>query len=346
MFKNGLIIGKFWPPHLGHQSLWEEAAKQCEHLLILVEQQSKERVSVDQRASWAQETMKNHPHVEIRALRGAHPQHPDEHPTFWIYWHNLLSNQVKGPIDALFANETYGETLAKGLGAQWVHFDMPRSNIPICATLIRGSPWDHWHMMQTSVRKSMVRRILILGAESTGKSVLTRRLAQTFGASFVPELAEDLIKDGADPGQAYFYQKVIEKQNKAVNDALELSGPVLFQDSNAITSLVFQQLLCPNDELSKQIREIAQNDHPDAVLLLSPDGAPYIHDDHRAAHLDRQKTHSLFKTFLIQKNIPFFEISGSFDEREIIASAYVNGLIHAWKQLDFETWYALKNFDF
>jgi HTH-type transcriptional repressor of NAD biosynthesis genes len=34
--RTGLIIGKFYPPHLGHLSLIERAAREVDHLVVLV----------------------------------------------------------------------------------------------------------------------------------------------------------------------------------------------------------------------------------------------------------------------------------------------------------------------
>ena len=125
------------------------------------------------------------------------PQEPGEHPRFWDIWREGIRRIVGEPIDAVFASEPYGVRLAAELGATFIPVDLGREAVPISGTAIRAQPMLHWAFIPECVRPYFVRRVRLVGPESTGKSRLARDLAAHFDTVHVPEFARTWL----DPKQ-------------------------------------------------------------------------------------------------------------------------------------------------
>ena len=65
-YEHGLVLGKFYPPHLGHHHLVRTAAAQCRRLTVLVEAASVESISLADRVSWLRQV---HPGVQVVGTR-------------------------------------------------------------------------------------------------------------------------------------------------------------------------------------------------------------------------------------------------------------------------------------
>ena len=136
-FKRGLVLGKFMPPHAGHQHLVSVAASLCEALCITVGTQPSEDLPGALRYQWMKQL---HPHHQVVHLHREMPQIPDAHPQFWELWRDALA--AAGPVDVVVAGEPYGARLAEVLGASFVQ--VPRvDGVPISGTAVRDNPRAH-----------------------------------------------------------------------------------------------------------------------------------------------------------------------------------------------------------
>jgi NadR type nicotinamide-nucleotide adenylyltransferase len=102
-----------------------------------------------------------------------------------------LIARYAGEIDAVFTSESYGDELARRLGARHVCVDQPRAKFPISGRAIRADPMAHWDFIPRQARAWFARRVAIVGPESSGKSTLAERLARHFGTMHVPEYGRD-----------------------------------------------------------------------------------------------------------------------------------------------------------
>jgi NadR type nicotinamide-nucleotide adenylyltransferase len=110
-------------------------------------------------------------------------------PEAWAFWIAAIRAVHPAAVDVVFSSEAYGAELARRLGARHVAFDPERTRVPISATQIRADPLAHWQFIPPPVRPYFVRRVALVGAESTGKTTLAQALAAHFGTVWVPEFA-------------------------------------------------------------------------------------------------------------------------------------------------------------
>jgi HTH-type transcriptional regulator, transcriptional repressor of NAD biosynthesis genes len=68
-----------------------------------------------------------------------------------------------------------------------------RELVSISGTKIRENPYQHWDYLPEVVRPCFVKKVCIFGPESTGKSTLTKKLAEHFHTSYVHEYARPFL---------------------------------------------------------------------------------------------------------------------------------------------------------
>ena len=176
-----MILGKFLPPHNGHVYLVNFALNFVEHLTVLVGTLKAEPIPGRLRYEWMREMF---PEAEVIHFTAENPQEPHEHPDFWQIWHDTIREVLPVGPDYLFASDSYGTKLADILGARFIPVDLNRSLVPISGTAVRKNPLANWDYIPSCVRPYFVKKICIMGPESTGKSVLAARLAKHYGTVY------------------------------------------------------------------------------------------------------------------------------------------------------------------
>jgi cytidyltransferase-like protein len=155
----GFLLGKFLPPHRGHQYLIEFARAYVDRLTVLVCSIAREPIPGDSRYRWMCESF---PGVTLIHHTDEIPQAPEEHPQFWDIWRASIRRHVPGPIDCVFASEDYGWRLAEELGARFVPVDIARRNVPVSGRAIRDDPMAHWEALLPAVRPYYLKRVCVL----------------------------------------------------------------------------------------------------------------------------------------------------------------------------------------
>src|SRR6266550_714357 len=165
-FGLGLIVGKFRPPHRGHDLLIEAGLAQCERVVVIVCGDESDTVPARLRASWLSEL---HPSAEVRVevTSGV----PDVDSRVWA---TLARGWLGRAPDAVFTSEPYGERWAAELGCAHVCVDPKRVRFPIAASTILAHPLRHLAFLRSPVRGHFIPRVVLVGAESTGKTTLAK----------------------------------------------------------------------------------------------------------------------------------------------------------------------------
>ncbi|MCI0529484.1 MAG: AAA family ATPase, partial [Nitrospira sp.] len=266
----GLIIGKFMPPHLGHQYLIDFARCFVEQLTVLVCSIKVEPIPGELRYGWVQEMF---PDVKVLHVTDENPQEPQEHPDFWQIWHDSIRRALPTGPDYVFASEGYGWKLAEILDACYIPVDHARRLVPMSGTLVRKDPMANWTYLPPCVRPYFVRRVCIFGPESTGKSTLAQHLAAHYKTVYVSEYARDLLdfKDGrCDPEDI----PLIARGQIASEEALaRQANRLLFCDTDLITTTIWSEILF--GECPLWIREEADRRLYHLYLLTDID-APWV----------------------------------------------------------------------
>ena len=184
-----------------------------------------------------------------------------------------------------------------------------------------------------------LKKIIVLGPESTGKSTLCAQLAAHYATLWCPEFAREyLLKNGKDYSfddlfiiakgqlalQQEYEEKVTEKwKNETLNSNTKL--PILFLDTDMYVMKVWCEYVF--NKCHSFILEKAADQTCDLYLLCNPD-LPWVKDELREYPdlENRQKLYHHYKDIMVNQNVPWVDISGGYEERLEKAIAAVESI--------------------
>lgn len=277
MATTGLVIGKFLPPHKGHQYLIDMASNYCDNVNVLVGSLEREPIPGKVRYEALKKFYASNSNISIFHQKEELPQDPSEDPDFWNIWYNSILSYIKNYPDYVFASEEYGFKLAEIFGARFIPVDINRNEIDISATRIRSDIWNYWDYIIPTIRPYFLKKIVIFGPESTGKTTLTKKLAETYDTIYVSEYIRKILdQTGIEPDSDGLLLHA--KGHLACSKALEnQANRILFYDTDLLTTTIWAKWL--GKKCDKFIIDNSKEKY-DLTLLMYPD-CEWINDGTR-----------------------------------------------------------------
>ena len=317
----GLVLGKFYPLHKGHLGLVRFAASQCDVLFVLLCASDKEIIAGEIRLNWLNETFtdKNYGKAKIKPVLFNYSE--SELPNTSVSSRSVAkiwASKIKklfNKIDVVFTSEKYGDYLAEFLSCKHISFDNVREQFPISASDIRKNPFKYWDYIAQAARPYFVKKVAILGTESTGKSILTQKLAAHFKTTFVSEAGREVVPETEKCTITNLYE-IAELHAQRIIEKLKYADKILFIDTDINITRSYAQFLF-NHELKVEPWVLEAN-HADIYLYLEAD-APFIQDGTRLNVLKRNRLDKLHKIMLEKSNVKFESIVGDWQERFVKA---------------------------
>jgi HTH-type transcriptional regulator, transcriptional repressor of NAD biosynthesis genes len=321
VWERGVILGKFYPPHRGHLHLIEQARRYAKHVTVIVEHLQNEIIPVSLRAAWLKELVPQN--VLVTQTDEPGPQQPHERLDFWPFWVNMIRRYCPAP-DVIFTSEEYGEPLSQHLQCAHMSIDLKRQTFPISATQIRANPYAHWNMVLPPVRGYYAKRVVVTGAESTGKTTLAAHLALHFNTLWLPEYGREFVDRKGSRVNLSDLHEIAREHLRREDELARSVNRVLICDTDATVTHILSQLYvgsCP----AWITRESFERPY-DLHLLTTPD-IPYESDPlHREGEDMRQILHEQYIQELERRNHRYVVISGSIEERVAQAVAAIEPL--------------------
>ena len=116
-------------------------------------------------------------------------------PGFWDMWRTMLVDFGITDQDIIVASERYGKKLAEITGTEFFPYDIDRTINSAKGTPIRNDPSAHFANIILEFQPYLRTRITVFGAESTGKTTLSRELAQALNATWLFEYARPYLEE-------------------------------------------------------------------------------------------------------------------------------------------------------
>jgi NadR type nicotinamide-nucleotide adenylyltransferase len=349
-YGHGLVIGKFYPPHAGHHHLISAAAEACERLTVLVAASPRESIPIALRAAWLRERHVS-PHVDIfPVVDDVEVDYGSE--AAWAAHVEIFRTGAGGPVDAVFSSEAYGAELARRLRAAHVAVDPLRRRCPVSGTAVRADPVANWEWLSPPVRAYLARRVVVVGAESSGTTTLSRALASHFAARggvwaatrWVPEYGRLYCEEKvalAGPGRwigdlewSSEEFATIAERHVALEDAAARSGsPLLVCDTDAFaTSLWHERYL---GALSSEAERVHARTRHDLWIVTDTAGVPFEQDGWRDGEAIRSRMAERFVEELSLRGLPYMLVTGPHSDRLAAAAKAVDALIEeGWSFVD------------
>lgn len=329
-YKHGMVLGKFYPPHNGHLYLIDSALKQCEKVTVFVCTLPTETIEGTLRHACLWKIYNEDSRVNVIHIDTVLPQTPEEHgdtDDFYKLWCDTVNPFFENG-DVLFTSEDYGDEFASYLNVEHVLVDLPRLTHSVSGTSIRTNPMDNWEHIPDVVKPYFKKKVVIMGTESTGKSTLTKKLSEHFKGDIVQEFGREYTDENpAKEMEVEDFEKIAITHKQLIDSQVNSGkSPLVFIDTEALTTYVFGQMYLGFDFESTEIIDIILEQKFDLVLLCDID-VPWIDDGTRDFPDKREEHLHLLKSVLRMFDIPFKMIRGNYDERFRLAKKYVKDIL-------------------
>ena len=179
-----------------------------------------------------------------------------------------------------------------------------------------------------------IKKVVIIGPESTGKSSLCKHLAAHYNTIWCPEFAREYLTTNGKKydfedleiiakGQLALEDEYIAKlkntnennrHSNSISETLIPNSQILFIDTDMYVMKVWSEYVFGKCHLSI-LNEIVQRKY-DLYLLCNID-LPWAADELREYPDDkpRQELYNMYQDILINQQVPWVQISGNYEER-------------------------------
>lgn len=258
-YKNSLVIGNFYPVHMGHIECITQAAVRSNMVRVLIAAHPDCPIT-------GQEIM--------QALKYSCPNNvnytitPDNMPRDNYSWVNRVHQAFPGvKFEAFFCGEKWGSDFAHRLGA--VHEYVSKGKYPITSEALREDLNGNFGFLAPYFKRQMRLEVVMLGPECSGKTSLTRGLAQKYRTSFVPDVKRWYTEGIGYTGMEYRDLRRIADQQKSMLEIARNKDDtgLIFLDGDGI------QLQAWSYKLHLGFEDIsARSEHDRQIkVLCSPD---------------------------------------------------------------------------
>ncbi|GAA4164169.1 multifunctional transcriptional regulator/nicotinamide-nucleotide adenylyltransferase/ribosylnicotinamide kinase NadR [Chryseobacterium ginsenosidimutans] len=320
----GFVFGKFYPFHIGHQKMIEFALEKGS-VTVLVCAEEKEKIDGNIRKEWIKETFKDNKNLKVKVFKYNENDFPNTSVSDWEVskiWSEVFKEYFKEE-EFLVTSEEYGEMLSMIMDIDHFMFDENRESIQISASEIRENLFENWKYLPLSVQKYFALKVVFLGTESTGKTVMTNNLSEYFKSNKVSEAGRDLISDSKEFDFNDLEKVYTEHANRIENVNYQESFLTLIDTDIHITKSYAEFIFGKKLSVPEEIIEKNKAD----LYLYSTKDAEYIQDGTRLEIDERNKLDESHRNILKEENIDFLEVSGSWDDREKMAVENIKNLI-------------------
>ncbi|MFZ1301321.1 MAG: AAA family ATPase [Candidatus Microsaccharimonas sp.] len=314
----GIVIGKFYPPHKGHQYLINYALANVDSLTVLVCDSSDYIISAETRRKWLQAI---HPEATVVIIPDIGQ---DDNSQAWAEYTIKFLGYTP---DVVYSSENYGITYAECMKTKHVMVDRERTHIPISATRVRKDYIKEWPFLHDVVRTDLAIRVALVGAESTGKTTLSKALASHYNVPWVPEygrLYSEAFNDTAHEWTDDEFVHIATIQQAFENKVATASKGLIICDTNAFATAVWQERYMGST--TPAVREIANEDRVD-LYIIPGDEIPFVQDGTRDGEHIRHGMHKRFLELLDKQDVPYCVVTGSVEERLATATEAIDGLL-------------------
>lgn len=306
--RTGVVVGKFNPPHLGHLHLIATGAAMVDHLFVILGDRSDQTIPAARRAAWIEDAAPTNVSVIVT---------PDDLPAANEPWAQRALELLPAAPDVAFTSEPWGSGWAALMGADHVLVDEPRLAHPISGTALRadlraGFPW-----LLPAARADLARRVVVVGAESTGKTTLASDLARQLGTVWVPEHGRTywegrrhLVDQTWSTDEL---RRIARAQRRHEDDLARcaVAGVVIADTDALVTAVWHERYLAGVDE---ELDALAVATTPDLYLVCRPD-FPWVQDGTRESEAQRGEMHRSMRDRASRSGARLVELTGPHDVR-------------------------------
>jgi len=323
-FGLGVVVGKFLPPHRGHRFLIETALSRCDKLVVIVCGKPLDPIPPELRAAWLGEMV---PAAEVMLIDDRYDENDSR-----VWAENTIRWLGRAP-DVVFTSEHYGDRYAGLMGSRHVLVDHARLAVPCSGTAVRADPFAMWDFIDPPLREWFAKRVVIVGAESTGTTTLAMDLARELETVWVPEYGREYSASKQSRGEEHWHSgeflQIAHEQTRQEDLAAREANRILICDTNSFATVQWHRRYMGTN--FAELEDYASQCRAD-VYFLTGDEIPFEQDGLRDGEHLRHDMHCWFEESLAAQAQPWFLLRGSRDSRVEQAIAIMKDLWPQWRR--------------
>ncbi|MGB4984699.1 MAG: multifunctional transcriptional regulator/nicotinamide-nucleotide adenylyltransferase/ribosylnicotinamide kinase NadR [Erysipelotrichaceae bacterium] len=335
--KNGILFGRYLPLHRGHMFHILTAATLCDKLFVFVmeDYQRDKQICEDNhidyiegklRWRWLCEQLQDMSHIKIQLIECPHNNY------------QLIEQKVLETVqdvDVMFVKKEADLDRYQAIFKQAVHYVLPNRSLrfPLTSKDILLKPLTNWNYIVGSSRTHFVKKILITGTESCGKTTLIKSLGKFYNTSWCEEVGRfynrDYMGGNENVYTDYDFSRMSWLQKEAELEVYRSANKIAFVDTDAVVNQYYSQLYLGHD--NDIIESIISLQKYDLIIMLSPD-TKWVDDGQRlnGDQNKREMLHEHLKKMYIDRGFSIVEICGNYNERLNKAISIVDELLEKW----------------
>lgn len=319
------------PPTIGHLHLIQFANKLTpDGTVVIICTQPSEPFAYE-RVNALREAVESMPKVTIQHYHKKIEQDPSK-KGFWPMWKRLMNEHGATSSDYIVASEPYGQKVADLIGAQFFPYDIDRTIAKTKATRIRQSPNKHFSEILPEFQKSLRTTITVFGAESTGKTTLSKKLATDLEALWLFEYARPYLENTINEITIRSMEAIWRGQYTLQQHANDLEGySVIVQDTDLFSTVGYWQFPHWRKEIGNCPDRLKLDaiDMKSDLYIVTKSNIPFEPDPLRYGGDKREGDDEYWINICEQYELPYIVLeSKDLDSRVKEAKKYVLQLVN------------------
>lgn len=189
-----------------------------------------------------------------------------------------------------------------------------------------------WPIMPAQVKRKLVRRIVVSGAESTGTTTLALALAEALNCPYVPEYGREYTLNRPHPETTPWKSEellhIAETQNRLEDDAAGKSdNGWLVCDTDALTTALWHERYF--GFRAADVDAEAARQHTPFIRLLTGDDIPFEADKIREGGEERHILQDHMRALFASGETPWLEVFGTPADRLTASLQFIHRQLRA-----------------
>ena len=230
-------------------------------------------------------------------------------PGFWPMWDSIMREHGFKAGDLCVSSEGYGATLAGRLQGHFVPYDPARELYFTKATNIREHMVDYFDDILPEFQPYLTTRVTIFGAESTGKTTLSKELAEVVNGHWIYEWARPFLELTGKPINASTMGEIWRGQNATQKHAgMFRDKPFIIQDTDLFSTIGYWDQKHWREPLGmspENLWDDAYATKSDLYLMTSEYNVPFEPDPLRYGVDHRESGDDYWEDLLVKMGLPY-----------------------------------------
>jgi NadR type nicotinamide-nucleotide adenylyltransferase len=325
LYNRGLVIGKFYPPHKGHEYLIKYATNNCKDLIVVVCDSPLYKIPA---ASRVEMLKKIFPRVKVISVIDIGKDDDS------VAWAEYTRNFLGYAPEVVFTSEHYGDNYAKYLGAKHIKLDIDRIEYPISGTAVRSNVYGNIEWINPKIRSYLIPKVVIVGAESTGTTTLANALAKHYKANNVLEYGRFYSEIKSYSGikwESEDFEHIAKIQNQIEKRLHAKSSKVLICDTNSFATEIWHERYM--GYMSRSVKRISDSISAPDLYILTGDEIPFVQDGTRDGEGIRHQMHQRFLEELESRGHNYILVTGSKEKRFSVSVKVIDSIIESHSKI-------------